>query len=210
MFLQQAMELNKKEKKIGAMLLVMGAGEKPVDHYPLVHVGTHSEYRNDSEDETKEEQKQIETCELPTWIMTLLNLKENDIVEVERVHLPMASLIRVQLSPELRSLDVQASAGAQHHIQQQLSDHFDTLTEGSTIPVEWKDNIVEILIVAVFTIILNKAENRFVLMLSTFVKVVWYVKFNWKLSMTQRIQNKVLLKNLHKTMALAIWQHFKL
>ena len=91
--------------------------------------------------------------------MTLLNLKENDIVEVERVHLPMASLIRVQLPPELRSLDVQASAWAQHHIQQQLSKHFDTLTEGNTIPVEWKDNIVEILIVAVFTITEQSGEQ---------------------------------------------------
>jgi hypothetical protein len=82
--------------------------------------------------------------------MDLLKLKENDVVEVERVCLPIASLVQVQLPPELRQLDQPTSAWALHHIQQQLSNHFDTLTEGIAIPVEWKEEIVNIDVVAVF------------------------------------------------------------
>ena len=151
-------EMNQvKSKKEISKLFVMGKVEYPLDHFPIMHVGTHKSYRNSneiSEDETKDgddDNNKIKTCELPPWIMKLFDLQENDLIEVERLMLPSASKIQVRLPSELSSLDQPMSAQAQHEIQQQLSLHFDTLTERIDIPIQWKNATVYVPIVALFT-----------------------------------------------------------
>ena len=136
-----------KDDTFSKVLHVRGFLEKSLNEFPLIHVGT-GEYREAPT--TRETEENLEICELPKWIMTVLDLKDNDIIEAEYKHLPPASHIKVQLPIELQILNETKTISAKNTIQNQLSKHYDTLTVGVDIQVVWENQPINIKIIALY------------------------------------------------------------
>ena len=131
--------------------------ERAVDEFPLLHAGTHGQYRHPNEEGELEDVDDIHrdvagrcplTCELAPWIARHLDLHVGDLVDVERVILPTASHLQLDVGRNLSSEEMEE---ARLVLQQELSIHYDTLSEGVSIPVRWKGDIVDVHVVRVFT-----------------------------------------------------------
>jgi predicted DNA-binding WGR domain protein len=134
--------------------------EKAVDGFVLLHVGTHSEYRDTKIDNSSGRSGDggssssgvdEQTCELPVWIMNELLLKENDVIEIEKVSLLSGSHVKIKLPFRLHEMDDEEFNLLQHCIHQHFIEFYDTLTEGTKIPLLWGEIFIFIEIIAVYT-----------------------------------------------------------